>query len=432
MRKVLIITYYWPPSGGGGVMRWLKFAKYLPSTGWQPVIFTPENPDPSAKDESLIQEIPSEAVVIKLPIWEPYDVYRKLTGKKKEEKFKAGYIAEASSKGWKDKLSVFIRGNLMIPDPRKFWVRPAVKFLVKYLEDNPVDVIVSTGPPHSMHLIGMELRRKLNIPWLADFRDPWTNIDFYDRLRLTSWANKKHKSLEKQVLQAADLVTTVSWSWAADFKRIVPRDIEVITNGFDPEDFQAEPGISDQYFSITHIGSFNKDRNPEMFWEALDSKAKSDDGFRKNLRLRFVGQTDRSIFQSLEKNELKEIAEDFGFVGHKKSLEILGLSQVLLLPLNDAPNISGIIPGKLFEYLAAKRPIIVIGPNDGDAARIIIETGAGKVAGLNDRAGLRQIIDEYYQMYLNNKLVLKNLEINKYSRQELTVQLAKTIEQIIK
>jgi glycosyltransferase involved in cell wall biosynthesis len=430
MKKILIITYYWPPSGGGGVMRWLKFSKYLPEMGWQAIVFTPENPDPSSIDESLSGEIHPETIVLKLPIWEPYDLYRKLTGKPKEVKFKAGYISEASSHGWKDKLSVFIRGNFMIPDPRKYWVGPSVKFLLKYLKENPVDLIVTTGPPHSMHLIGMQLRKKLAIPWMADFRDPWTNIDFYHRLRLTKWADRKHRSLEKKVLQSADLVTTVSWSWAADFKRIIPREIEVITNGFDPEDFQFKSIEPDPFFSIIHIGSLNRDRNPEALWKVLGAKVISDVKFRDHLKIRFVGQTDQSIFHSLEINGLKDFAEDTGYIDHKKSLAMLKQAQVLLLPLNDAPNVAGIIPGKLFEYLAAERPILVIGPLDGDSARIIMETGSGKVAGFNDQSRLRQIIDEYFQLYLINKLVTNNKEMKKYSRYELTGQLVKTIEKI--
>ncbi|NTV83915.1 MAG: glycosyltransferase family 4 protein, partial [Bacteroidales bacterium] len=306
MKKILIITYYWPPSGGGGVMRWLKFVKYLPEMGWRPVVFTPENPDASTTDKSLLTEVPPEAIVLKLPIWEPYEIYRKLTGKPKETKFKAGYISEASSKGWKDKISVFIRGNMMIPDPRKFWVKPAIKFLVNYLKDHPVDMIVSTGPPHSMHLIAMELNRRLKIPWLADFRDPWTHIDFYGKLRLTGWADRKHKSLEKKVLRSADVVNTVSWSWAEDFKRIYPREIEVITNGYDPEDFQFESLVLDRFFSIIHIGSFNKDRDPEVLWQVLASKAEDDEQFRKNLRIRFAGQTDVSIIASLKAKGLKD------------------------------------------------------------------------------------------------------------------------------
>ena len=430
MKKALIITYYWPPSGGGGVMRWLKFVKYLPELGWQPVIFTPENPDPSSVDESLLREIPQEAIVLKLPIWEPYDIYRKLTGKPKEAKFKAGYISEASSHGWKDRLSVFIRGNLMIPDPRKYWIRPAVKFLVKYLEDNPVDVIITTGPPHSMHLIGLQLRKKLNIPWIADFRDPWTNIDFYHKLRLTKWADRKHRSLEKKVLETADVVSTVSWNWASDFKRIVPREIEVLTNGYDPEDFQFGSIVPDQYFSIIHIGSFNTDRNPEALWEVLAGKAQSDEGFRKNLKIRFVGQTDGSIIHSLDMKGLGENIEDAGYVDHRKSLEMLKRSQVLLLPLNDAPNVAGIIPGKLFEYMAAERPILVIGPKDGDTARIVSGTGAGRVAGFTEKDEIRHILDDFYRAYLENRLSANSREILKYSRKELTAQLVKIMERI--
>lgn len=196
MKRVLIITYYWPPSGGGGVMRWLKMSKYLPEFGWQPVIYTPENPDPSVKDESLLKEIHPIAEIVKTPIWEPYDIYRKLTGKKKSDSFKAGYISEASRGNWKDKISVFLRGNLLIPDPRAFWVNPSVRFLRDYLNQNPVDLIITTGPPHSMHLIGLKLKKHINVPWLADFRDPWTEIDFYHRLKLTRWADRIHQKLE--------------------------------------------------------------------------------------------------------------------------------------------------------------------------------------------------------------------------------------------
>jgi len=428
MKRVLVISDYWPPSGGGGVMRWLKFAKYLPSQGWQPVIFTPENPDPSVMDESLLKEIPAEAEVIKLPIWEPYDVYRKLTGKKREEKFITGYIAEITSKGWKNKLFVFLRGNFLIPDPRKFWVKPAVKHLTAYLKKHPVDMIVTTGPPHSMHLIGMKLRSRFAIPWLADFRDPWTNIDFYSSLRLTRWADRKHRSLEKKVITRADIVSTVSWSWAADLKEIAERDIEVITNGFDPEDFPSGALEIDPHFSLTHIGSMNKDRNPVVFWKALSDKARSDEGFRQDLRLRFYGQTDPVVFESLKECGLMDHCEDFGQVDHWISLEALGRSQVVLLPLNNAPNVSGIIPGKLFEYLATRRPMIVIGPDSGDTARIVRETATGKMAGFNDYAALRAIIDDYYRMYREKTLTSALAEINKYSRKELTVRLVEVFE----
>lgn len=429
MKRVLVITYYWPPTGGGGVMRWLKFSKYLPAYGWEPVIFTPENPDPSIIDESLTGEVPGGLEVIRLPIWEPYDIYRKLTGKKKTEKFKAGYIAEASAKGWKDRLSVFIRGNLMIPDPRKYWIRPAVRHLTGYLKTSPVDAIVTTGPPHSMHLIGMKLKRATGIPWLADFRDPWTHIDFYHRLRLTRWADRKHRRLEKQVLAEADEVVTVSWSWAHDFERIHPGTILVVTNGYDPQDFNLADPETDTDFSLTHIGSFNRDRNPLILWKVLGDKAKSDPLFRQKLKIRFVGQTDHAIHDSLKEQGLEGCIEDHGFVDHKRSLELLGRSQVLLLPLNDAPNIAGIIPGKLFEYLATGRPVLLIGPEDGDSARIIRETGAGKVAGLKDQVLTAQIIDELFGEYMEKGL-LKPARggIERYSRERLAGDMAAILD----
>jgi glycosyltransferase involved in cell wall biosynthesis len=426
MKKVLIITYYWPPSGGGGVMRWLKFSKYLPSFDWHPVIFTPSNPDPSVFDESLLTEIPEQSTIIKIPIWEPYQIYRKLLGKKKDEKFKAGYISEISEGSRINRISVFIRGNLLIPDPRRFWIKPAYKYLLKYLKQNPVDFIVTTGPPHSMHLIGHKLRQKFNIPWLADFRDPWTNIDFYQKLRLTKWADKKHKNLERKVLQSADIISTVSWSWSNDMKQIVNRDVEVITNGYDPDDFDFELEATDDYFSIVHIGSFNADRNPELLWDVLKDKVNAEIDFQKHLKLIFIGQTDESVFRSLKKNHLMSFVEDHGYLEHTKSLAFLKSSQVLLLPLNDAPNVAGIIPGKLYEYLAANRPILAIGPEDGDSARIINETKAGKIVGIQDRASMEKVVDEFYQLFRQKKNLSDQRGIDKYSRLELTRQLVNT------
>ena len=236
MKKVLIITYYWPPSGGAGVQRWLKFVKYLREFGWEPVVYTPENPEAPAIDMSLEKDIPENLTVIKTKIWEPYSVYKKLVGIKPEEKIKAGFLSENKKPSLIENISVKIRGNFFIPDARKFWIKPSIKFLTKYLKDNPVDAIVSTGPPHSMHMIALGLKKKLNIPWLADFRDPWTNIDFYEELNLSASADKKHHQMEKSVLENADTVSVISRTMAVDFKRLYNRHYEVITNGFDEDD----------------------------------------------------------------------------------------------------------------------------------------------------------------------------------------------------
>ncbi|MEA3317025.1 MAG: glycosyl transferase family 1, partial [Bacteroidota bacterium] len=184
-KKVLIITYYWPPSGGAGVQRWLKFAKFLPKYGWNPIIYTPENGEIPVTDKSLHKDISKETKVIKRKIWEPYTWYKKFIGQKNNQKINVGFLSENQKPKFTEKISVWIRGNFFIPDARKFWIKPSVKFLKTYLKNNNVDAIISTGPPHSMHLIAMQLQKKLNLPWIADFRDPWTNIDFYEDLLLT-------------------------------------------------------------------------------------------------------------------------------------------------------------------------------------------------------------------------------------------------------
>ena len=203
-RRVLIITYYWPPKGGSGVQRWLKFSKYLRTFGYEPVVFTALEGEAPLWDESFNKDVAENMEVIKVPFWEPYGFYKKFIGKKKTEKIETGFLRENKRPKLTESLSVWIRGNLFIPDARKYWIKPSVKYLNNYLKNNPVDAMVSTGPPHSTHMIAMALKKKANIPWVADFRDPWTKIDFYRQLKLTRWADKKHKRLEKEVLTQAD------------------------------------------------------------------------------------------------------------------------------------------------------------------------------------------------------------------------------------
>ncbi len=419
MKKVLIITYYWPPSGGGGVMRWLKMSKYLPELGWQPVIYTPENPDPSVTDESLLKEMHKEIVEIKTPIWEPYQLYRTLTGKKKNTKFKAGYISEASSGNWKSRLSVFIRGNFLIPDPRKFWIKPSIKFLTKYLEENPADAIISTGPPHSMHLIALGLKKKFNIPWIADFRDPWTDIDFYNKLKLTKWADRKHRRLELKVLTEADHVVTVSPGCAGSLEKIANRKIEIVHNGYDPDDYNFDLLKPDNLFTISHFGAFNRDRNPSTFWKVLGKIAAEDSEFRDKLRIQLIGQTDQSVIDEIRQNNLIENLSLIDHLPHRQGLELLSKSKILLLPLNNAPNVKGILPGKMYEYLALKRPILAIGPTDADYAQIIRETGAGVALDFDDDKRITDTVENYFRLFRENNLKINPDQFEKFSRKNL-------------
>ncbi|MCB0790364.1 MAG: glycosyltransferase [Flavobacteriales bacterium] len=372
MKRVLIITYYWPPNGGAGVQRWLKFAKYLPASGWKPVIYTPSNPELIIADPGLERDVPKEAEVIRRPIREPYAIYKWVTGRK-GEKVHAGFLNEKKARGGLlDKLAIWVRGNLFIPDARVAWVRPSIRFLTKYLGDHPVDAIVSTGPPHSMHLIARALHRATGIRWIADFRDPWTNIDFYHQLRLSRRADARHRGMEEAVLREADVVVGVGWTMAAELAEPAGRPVEVITNGYDPDDIPEPPVPVDDLFSLVHVGSMNAARDVPMLWRALAGLCRSDASFAERLRLRFVGAVDRSALRSIAAAGLADKVERIGVVDHARAMQEMQRARVLLLALNDAPNARGILTSKLFEYLAVGRPIIAVGPKDGDAFRVLL------------------------------------------------------------
>lgn len=432
MKKVLILTYYWPPSGGGGVHRNLKYAKYFRDFGWEPVIYTAEDADYPSIDESLFKDVPEGIEVVKHPIWEPYDVYRKFVGIKKDKKIYSGFISENKKMGFAQRMAVFIRGNFFIPDARKFWIKPSIKFLKQYLKENPVDAIISSGPPHSMHLIGRGLKRATGIPWVADFRDPWTNIDFYEQLQLTGWADRKHKRFEQSVLKEADAVATVSWHWAEDFKKLGAPGIQVITNGFDEQDFEFEATPNPDEFSLAHIGSLNKDRNPPVLWEALKELCSEVEGFKDKLVVRFVGNTDLSVKTALEANGLTKNADFQSYMPHKEVLRTLKASQVPLLLLNDTPNVMGVVPGKLFEYLAAGRPILAIGPTKGDSARIIRETEAGPVCNFTDKAAMKDAIKGLFEKFRTGTLDGTSKDISPYSRRGVTGQMAEVLNGLVK
>ncbi len=391
---------------------------------------------PPAVDYSLEKDIPENLTVIKTKIWEPYSVYKKFIGQKQDEKVKAGFLTEKRKPSLAENFSIWIRGNFFIPDARKFWIKPSVKFLTNYLRENPVDAMATTGPPHSMHMIGLGVKKNLGIPWLADFRDPWTNIDFYDQLKLSRYADKQHRKLEQQVLQAADKLITVSWNWAMDFEKLGAKNIEVITNGFDLEDFKFESNnkiTTENVFDICHIGSMNKDRNPVKLWETISEICKKNIRFANQLRLTFIGQTDVSVKEALSKNGLLKYAVFETYKPHDEVLKIAGRASVLLLALNDTPNVEGVIPGKLFEYLALQKPILCIGSTTGDSAKIIKETNSGITADFSDK---QKMFREIMQLFSSDmKEQAKRVQTRQkifmnYSRKELTSVIAKILNQI--
>ncbi len=424
MKRVLIITYYWPPSGGSGVQRWLKFVKYLREFGWEPVVYTPENPEMPSSDTSLLSEVSEDIEIIKTKIWEPYSFYKRFIGKKKSEKINTGFLSESKKPKLTEALSVWIRGNIFIPDARKFWIKPSVKFLKKYLADNPVDAMVSTGPPHSMHLIALGIKKSLNTPWIADFRDPWTNIDFYDKLLLSRFADRSHHFKEQKVIRNADLLTIVSWNWANDFRILGAKRVEVITNGYDPSDFKSLNRINSVKFELCHIGSINKDRNPNKLWEAISVVAENIEGFKDNLKITLLGSVDHQVFEDLNLYNLLGQVEHISYLPHKEVLQRAVSSIVLLLPLNDTPNVAGIVPGKIFEYLALKKPILCVGTTTGDSARIIRETNSGITLEFNAKNDMIDAVTKYYQEFkVNGFIEMEKTDFNSYSRIELTAKM---------
>ena len=430
MKRVLIITYYWPPSGGSGVQRWLKMSKYLPEYGWQPVIYTTENAEYPIIDHTLEKDVSPEAEVIRRPIVEPYNFYKKFLGINKQEKVKVGFASESKKSGWKEKLSVWIRGNCFIPDARCWWVNPSVRYLKNYLKEHPVDAIISTGPPHSMHLIAMKLKKATGLTWIADFRDPWTEIDFYDELHLTRWADRKQHQLEHQVLVQADKVVTVGWDWARGLGRLGNRNVRVIQNGYDwdcdPNEERAP--LSDE-FTLTHLGVVAPSRNAPVLWQALKELKNEVDGFGKALKIKFVGQVDQSVIENLTSCGLMENTELITQVPHDEVKRLQEASQVLLLLVNNTPNAKGILTGKLYEYLASRRPILSIGPENGDAARLIQETHAGVTVGFEDKDKMKEVINKLYQSYLEEGLPNNpNDGLERYSRRTLAGKYATLLD----
>ncbi|MCP4522137.1 MAG: glycosyltransferase family 4 protein [Cytophagales bacterium] len=431
MKKVLIITYYWPPAGGPGVQRVLKFAKFLQQFGWEPIIYTVENGEYPIEDESLLHEIPKGITVIKKEIWEPFTAYKKIVGIKSKDKINPGFLNTKKKKSFAEKLSIWVRGNIFIPDARKFWIKPSVKFLNKYLEENKVDAIFSSGPPHSLHLIASEIQHKFKLPWIADFRDPWTNIDYYKELNLSSWADKKHHELEKKVLKQANKVLVVGNTMKEEFEEMGADNIEVITNGFDPSDFPTnDTSIKHQEFRIVHLGMMNKARNHRFFWETLQELCNENEAFKKALNVQLVGKCDLSVEEIVNELSLQKQVTFVPYVNHNEVFGIEQQASLLYLSINNSPNAKGVITGKIFEYLGAKRPILCIGPKDGDAAHIVNGAKAGYVIDFDDKKALKETLIKTFKYFQNGNLEVAGEGIEQYSREGLTKTLTNLLTEI--
>jgi len=452
MRRALVITYYWPPTGGSGVQRWVKFAKHMPEFGWQPVIYTPENPEQIAVDDSLLVNIPEQAEVIKRRILEPYALARNILGGSGEKGAGVNPVNK-QEKSLKQKIALWVRGNFFVPDPRVWWVRPSVRFLRNYLKRHPVDVIVSTGPPQSMHLIGLELHKITGIPWVADFRDPWTELFYFKHLGLSSRVERKHRQMEQEVLDRASAVVAVTPMVQADFQNVTNTPVHLISNGFDEDDFGLAAGGSgssagkhttvgkdsatgassatgsgssrtkrtDTKFRIVHTGLFASDGNPLALWDAIAALP-----FKNRIDIRLAGKVDAEIVEAIKDAGLEPNLSLLGYISHDDSVQELKNADMLILPLRQEPEYKKVLPGKIFEYLASLKPVLGIGQEDGAAAQLLHESNAGIM--LDWPRG--EAMADFICKVRNGEFKALGTGIEKYSRRNLTKKMIDLFEQL--
>lgn len=423
-KKLLIITYYWPPAGGPGVQRWLKFVKYLPDFDIQPIVYIPENPTYPIIDNQLVEEVSDKAIILKNKIFEPYQLAG-FFSKNKTKKISSGIIPNKKKQSILERFLLWIRGNVFIPDARFLWIKPSVKYLKKYIQENDIDTIVTSGPPHSLHLIGLKLKEDLNVKWFADFRDPWTTIGYHKELKLSSYASKIHKELESKVLNSADTIIVTSKTTKTEFEALTSKPIEVITNGYDVEKVDKKP--LDSKFSLAHIGSFLSERNPEILWQSLSELVTEIPSFKNDLELKLIGAVSQEVLKTISKYDLDSYLNNLGYVSHKEAVSHQRTSQILLLIEINSDNTKSILPGKLFEYMVSERPIIAIGPKDSDFAEIIKSTNTGVFFTYDEKEVLKTLIASHYQLFLQQNLKVFPVGLQDYSRKNLTQNLAKLI-----
>ncbi|MFT4611972.1 MAG: glycosyltransferase involved in cell wall biosynthesis [Glaciecola sp.] len=422
--KVLIITYYWPPAGGPGVQRWLKFVKYLPEFGIEPTVYCPENPSYPIVDESLLAEVSSDIKIIKQPISEPYR-FANLFSKKDSKQISSGVIPKKKTQSVMQRLLLYVRGNFFIPDARKNWVKPSVQFLSDYIKENNIETVITTGPPHSLHLIGLQLKAQLGVKWLTDFRDPWTTIGYHKDLKLSKSSAEKHKALESQVLQSADEIIVTSENTKKEFLSKTKQPITVITNGYDTHKIQRPE--KDKKFTLAHIGSLLSERNPKQLWEALKELIDENDHFRSTFQLKLIGVVSEDVLQILKELQLDSYINNLGYLSHEDAIKEQMSSRVLLMVEIDSNETKVIIPGKLFEYMASGTPIVAVGPTESDVETILKSTNTGQYFYYNDRELIKSQILSYFEAYKSNSLAVNAIGLERYSRKSLTKVLSEII-----
>jgi len=430
MKKALIITYYWPPAGGPGVQRALKFVKYLPQFGWEPVVLTVQNPDSPNEDVSLLNDIPDGIKVYKTKSLEPFELYKKFTGKKSDSKIPNDIILNKKNVSFKDKIAQWVRLNIFIPDAKIGWKHFAVKKGIEIIKKENIDIIFTTSPPQTVSLIGKKLSKQTGVKWVADFRDPWMEIVYYQNVKRSWLTTKIDYMLEKKVFTSANAIVTISNDMIRMFKeKASNQKFYLIPNGFDNTDFTQNIDNKNENFTIAYTGSISKDRVPHVLFSALNKLIKVD-GIT-NLRFNFAGKYCPEFEEEIKKYNLESISDLRGFVPHKESTQILQNADVLLLVVDNVKNNKGFLTGKLFEYMGTKKPTFAIGPVDGDAHSFLKESNSGAMVGYTDDDGAYKLLKEMYNNWKEGNNIY-TFDVQQFSRQNLTKKLAEVFAETLK
>ncbi|MDZ4822816.1 MAG: glycosyltransferase family 4 protein [Flavobacteriales bacterium] len=431
MKKVLVITYYWPPSGGSGVQRWLKMSGYMPQFGYEPHIYTPENPTFDVRDDSLLDEVNDKVIVIKRKIREPLRVYQAAFRWFGKNAPKQKDLLSERNNSLFQRFSTWVRGNYFIPDPRITWVKPSVRFLTKYIRDNAIDTIISTGPPHSMHLVALALKKKNEqLKWVADFRDPWSEWDIWNKLKTGEKARAKNRELESAVLNIADLVLTISPYHVRRLKFLGAGKVELIPNGYDQKDFEKNNPQRNDKFTVRHLGSVDELRDPRPFIDAALELIKWLSIESNEFVIEFYGEVNEKLLEEMRTHKLLfRYVRFYPPVPHSEVATLYSTSSVLLLVLADTNIAEGNTPGKMYEYMASRKPIIGIGPAKGDAAKILAETKTGVVFERNNSSGITEELSHYYLDWKSGRNTTTEGAIG-FTRKQLTKKTCVLLDQL--
>ena len=436
MKKVLIISYYWPPAGGPGSQRIVKFVKYLPQFGWQPYILTVQKGEFSYTDHSLEKDIPANVKVYRTKNLEPFFLYKSLTGRSKGESLPVGLIIH-KKKNIIEKISLWIRANVFIPDARIGWIPFAVKKALQITKDEKIDLIFSSSPPHSLQLIGWYVTRKTNIPWVTDFRDRWTDIRYYQVLSRSSLAKKIDGYFEKQVLKNSNCVTSTSEGFNTDFRekiKSINQTFQFLPNGYDDEDFKNLQTLENKKFTILHTGSLIAQQNPIVFWRSLKGLLQKDEKIKKLLLVQLIGKTHESITKSVKELNLSDIVEFYDYVPHEKVLQEMQDASILFAVIPDLPNNKSIVLGKIYEYIGTGKPILIIGPQQSDAGKVISKFSNSLICNYMDEEGCMKFVELIFRNWIKSHDVpeIPQEARLQYSRKKICQSLTNIFNSLLK